>query len=1706
MANILTNTTFQTTYKDDFVDSDNYHRVLFNAGRALQAREVTQSQTIIQKEIERMGTHVFNEGSAVRAGNITLNTTYEYIKLHPSSYSAANDNLVGLNYYVQGNTNIAFTILEVVQSSGDDPATLYVKYQNTTGGTSGSTPIRVPNNSTISKNQSGIGDLRVASSNATGRGSKISIDSGEYFVQGHFVFVKAQSIFLDKYGPAPTVDIGFKLVEDIVTVDDTNALYDNQGAVPNIASPGADRYRIKLTLSKKTDVTSSENFVYIARIDNGRVIDESNYGQSYNILQDVMAQRTKEESGDYVVRPFIAKFDDLDDSNIQLAVTAGIAYVDGYRLDIPASKITVPKAQETENSINQNVVVTYGNYVVVNGSNNAGLPNINEFEEVNIYNSTGGTGTVIGTVRTRALEEHTGSNYKLYLFDIQMTNGAIFSTARSLGTGSSNYFNIVLESGDAILKSTANNSLLFDLPYKKPSATGVSLSALTVQRRYIFETDGTGAKTILATDGDTLSSTYGHTAGTFTNTGDWIVSTLDGTIAAATFGTPGTTIAISGLSSTTQYELLAYVAVDTPVASTKQLNQNQILTKAWPSEAESDGNGLRWIDLGVPDIYNVNAIKQLDSDGADLSTNFIIDNGQRDNFYAKGRLIERGGSSIPNGNIYIKFDHFTISTLKDFFSVNSYAGISDLEYENIPSHTKANGEIVSLRDVLDFRSYENANGNYTHASGIHHLPQNTDTITASIEYYLPRKDRLVATVVNNRDGRIGKGDLKVVQGVSSLNPQFPNVPSGSIPLYDIELNAYTLDQNDISTSVYDNRRYTMKDIARLERRLDDLTELTTLNLLEVNTSVFDVLDSSGFARTKAGFLADNFTNYALSENTSSQYRATVDPLNNTLRPEVYPNNNRLILDSDASIALSTERKGDLVLLNIDSNVPFVSQLLATGNDNINPFAVITQKGFINISPASDTWVETSFAPDVVVGGAEASRNVGTRVVNDINTFQSSWFGVPTGGRVQVVTGSSVLRDIVGERVLDISVVPFMRSIKVSFEGHGLRPNTRLFPFFDGINISNYAREDSAFVRVSTVNGDIGNTYTNLTAHPDGSTQLIANSAGDITGSFIVPSNDTLKFRSGDRIFKLLDINVDNEEDATTAARATFSSRGVIETRERSVRTTRMLDLEWIENQVVQDRDPLAQTFRIDQFENPNGLFLTKVDVFFKSKSTDGIPVRLEVRTVENGIPTEQVIPGATAFLLSSQVNIPSDQPLLNDNNLADVVQVPTTFELEEPVFLNSGQQYAIVIIAESTEYEVYTARTLDFILGSTQERVTKQPTLGSLFISQNASTWTPDQTKDLMFRLYRAQFASSGSVILNNASVSKVLLDNNPMQTDSGSSTIRILSEGHGLSKGDHVNILGLNELDSYAGIDGSSLNGTRTVLNVDHTGFTFSADSDATSSIRTGSNNITVSQNMIFNSFFPTVSTLIPENVTLGASIKTTGAAAGQGVLSYANRRNIGPALSLASSYIPITLNEINETDEPKVILSDSNESFHLNANEKSFNMKLDLTTADNKVSPVIDLQRASITTFENVIDRQDASATTDFNVPLSFVAETHPTSGSGAAKHITSVIALAEQAVGLKIILSANRPTDADFEVYYKIGNTDDDFNDVNWVEVEKESLLPADNDGLTFRDYEYLAGGIGGDLPTFTKYQVKIVMTTTNSSRIPIIKDLRAIALVT
>lgn len=1684
MATKLTTNTFNTTYKDDYSDSDGYYRVLFNSGKALQARELTQMQTMIQSEIARMGNNIFREGAPITPGGVTLSNRYEYIKLNTASNPLPNtpNDLVGKEFTVQSpNPAIKFVVLEVVPAEGSDPSTLYVRYTDTSASPSdGSAPVRVPNGATMSS--AGVGDLKAATLNATGVATKASVAKGEYFAQGHFVFVPSQSIFVSKYTSNPTIDIGFIINEQIITAEDDISLYDNQGDNPNRSAPGADRLKVSLTLSRKDEIASDDNFVYVARIDNGIIVDEASGEDAYNVINDVMALRTKEESGNYVVKPFIAKFNETNDTTkLELDVSSGIAYVDGYRLEIPRTKLEVSKPQTTATLEGENVIASYGNYVVIDPAACSNLPDIQTLPLVNLRSATAYGGNTIGTARVRALQED-GAYINYYLFDVDMSAGQSFTAVRSIGTSNSDYADVVLENGVAVLKNTADNSLLFPLPRTRPSSTGVNVTSVTQQFMHQQLSNSTG----------TIANISPASGYTWTNASDWIICEDDGAVATSAtvnINTGTGAYTITGLSNNTIYQVFAYRAKSNPIEKEKILQQNIALTILWPNDADTDADGNRYINLGRSDVIKINDVKTQNALGDDLSFNFIFDNGQRDNFYANGRLVEKGGVTIPAGNIYINMDYFIHGTGGDFFNVNSYDGVVD--YDDIPEYTKSTGETINLRDVLDFRPVESTNGNYTGTtSAVFPLPQNTDNITATVQYYLPRSDRLVASVQNSRDGRFGLGEVKIIQGVPSFNAQYPDLPSGSIPLYDIALNPYTLNTTDLTTTYINNKRYTMKDIATLETRLDELTELTTLSLLELNTSSIEVYDQNGLARTKSGFLADTFSNYDYSNVNGLEYRAAIDPAENTLSVQQYPNNIRIVYDQTASNTVV--KKGDLLLLN-HSDVSFINQALATETENVNPFAVVSQVGQIELSPQNDNWVETLFTPDIIVDGGSRNRDIpGTVLVGNINSFRNSWFGRPVGNRVRVITGSRVIRDLVGQRIVDIEIIPFMRSIKVGFRATGLKPNTRFWPFFNGINVSSWCREESSFVRFSDTTDDPGNLYTNRTAHPSGSTSLIADINGNINGSFVIPSTRDLKFRTGTQIFKLLDISANDEDACTSLAKTTYTAQGTLETVERTIRQTQEIDIRWYQN-----RDPLAQSFRVDQFENRSGIFITKARLFFASKDPGSIPVEVQIRRVENGIPVSVPINGASKTLNPGDINIPA-----NGNDLTSIQAAFTDFEFDEPVYLAPGQDYAIVILSDSTAYNTYVAKIYEFLIGSTEAKVARQPTLGSLFKSQNARTWTPDQTKDLMFQLFRADFYSAGKAYLKNGIVPKHLLTANPFLSTQGSPDITVSHPGHGFILNDDVVISGLDSASTYAGISGSDINGLRAITAVDPYGYKFSAGSNANSTIVFGDTEVVASKNVMINSFIPSIATLVPDGTSIAPKVKMSNGSSFAG--DYDRNSSNNGAYGKDTSFTDITLNEVNTTAVPKIIASSQNESRI--AGNVSLNMEIDFTTLDSKVSPIIDLQRATISTFENVIDKQSSSASAGFNVPINYVAETDPNAGSAPAKHITSQINLANSAVGLKVIFAANRPSASEILVYIKTGRSDEFLDTKPWVLVPPQSNLPADEDGTTFRDYEYLAGGISGTLEPFASFQIKLVFNSVNSSKIPTIRDLRAIAMAT
>ena len=165
------------------------------------------------------------------------------------------------------------------------------------------------------------------------------------------------------------------------------------------------------------------------------------------------------------------------------------------------------------------------------------------------------------------------------------------------------------------------------------------------------------------------------------------------------------------------------------------------------------------------------------------------------------------------------------------------------------------------------------------------------------------------------------------------------------------------------------------------------------------------------------------------------------------------------------------------------------------------------------------------------------------------------------------------------------------------------------------------------------------------------------------------------------------------------------------------------------------KQPIAQSFFVDE---SRGIYVTKVDLFFKS-ADENAPIQVQLRNMINGFPSSNtILPGSVKSLPGSTFS--------GGASVSADASVATTFEFDEPIYLKGKQDYALVVIADSKEYEIYVAQINEFVVGSTEKRINKQPILGSLFYSQNGATFTAAQNQDLTFVLHRARFKTKKSI------------------------------------------------------------------------------------------------------------------------------------------------------------------------------------------------------------------------------------------------------------------------------------------------------------------------------------------------------------------------
>ena len=288
---------------------------------------------------------------------------------------------------------------------------------------------------------------------------------------------------------------------------------------------------------------------------------------------------------------------------------------------------------------------------------------------------------------------------------------------------------------------------------------------------------------------------------------------------------------------------------------------------------------------------------------------------------------------------------------------------------------------------------------------------------------------------------------------------------------------------------------------------------------------------------------------------------------------------------------------------------------------------------------------------------------------------------------------------------------------------------------------------------------------------------------------------------------------------------------------------------------------------------------------------------------------------------------------------------------------------------------------------------------------------------------------------------------------------------------------------------------GTRTIISTDNDFFVLPGDSNAANDTVVGGFAVQSTQNLPFEEVWPYLETNLPQSTSIAIEGKFVSA-----------KSTAGSEVQYTQDleFFPLSMKDRNLFPSPRVLMNDAIETAELATGEKSATIQVDVQSSSSYVSPVIDMQRASLWVTHNRIDNQAAAAAPNFNVPVTYIAETDKTGGTALSKHITRSVTLDTKAIGLKVLLAANRPAEADFKVYYKAINDDALFDETNWTEVVRQVNLPTDDNPDVFRDYEYLVGGENGLSVAFTRFILKIVMTSYNNAKVPVFKDLRVIAL--
>ena len=932
-------------YFDDFDIEKQYYKVLFKPGFAVQAREMTQLQTILQSQIEQFGDNIFKEGSIIKGCNFTALNDLRHVKVNndidPTAYiSRRTTELIGqtetqVDYVFELVGSITDLRANVVSASRGftaslNPNTFYINYLNTTGtikefqdgedltvnlykfkvedGAAGSAPFETILDFNILNVNTGAPLGINVITGGTGQSFGIQSSPGITFQKGHFLFATEQTLIVSKYDNVPTnVSVGYRVQERLLSALNDSSLYDNANGSNNENAAGADRLSLVPTLVVlDTAVADADpSFFALIRYQEGNEITLRDVSQ-YNVLGDELAKRTFEESGNYILNDFAIKTDRRDvegTDQVKVLVGTGTAYIKGYRVENSGERsFTIDQVDEStgwETQPNQPVSFNYGSYVDI--ITHAGKVDMNSNETFNLLDS--GL-NIIGTTFVTNL-----TPTRLYLYGTRLNATRRFSEVYRVDSVSNGH--IVVGNGSIVpsLKEARKSPLVFDTGMFSLRKTGDEVTGEAIIPVRVQENQS-------------------HVAGSFTLNAlanqDFAVDNSDLVVVdGSNTYQPVLTIGTTNNDSILTFTVDAGAANPCTVYYNKRLQTAATHAKLReePHVSITFDNTKTKFSLGFPDVYEIISIRDPGTT-IDYTDSFRLKTNQKDQYYDHSYIeVIQGRAIPPNGvTLVANVKVFKLNTTQGqyYFTINSYPTADPLFNENnIPVYEGSNRIRYNLRECFDFRPYVDLDpaltgggDPYTTTTSVSPVgpitadvgdiaptfitngrglnPALNTTATADISTYLSRIDLITAD---------SYGEINIVKGKEARFAVPPSTSSDKLPIAEVFVPGYpALSAQDAANSgrneyavkakAVGTKNYTMKDIKGLERKIDNLVYYVSLSQLESATQDLSILDENGLSRFKNGFLADPFNDLSLADVRNPKFSAAVPFNEKILMPAV----------------------------------------------------------------------------------------------------------------------------------------------------------------------------------------------------------------------------------------------------------------------------------------------------------------------------------------------------------------------------------------------------------------------------------------------------------------------------------------------------------------------------------------------------------------------------------------------------------------------------------------------------------------------------------------------------------------------------------------------------------------------------------------------------------------------------------------------------